>query len=122
MDGNGDRVVRTLSAAYFSTACFSEFTLLGIALHNFCVTPDYIAALKTGMRVLTAISDRVNPAPADLEELLRFTPECSALPIDELACEVVQRAINGSVEFVEHVVRGTYFGAAAVARPIAQRA
>ena len=81
-----------------------------------------LAAIKTGLRVLTAISDRAHPAPADVQELLRFAPECSALPVDELACEVVQRALNASVEFVEHVVRETCSAAPPLLGPIAQRA
>jgi len=45
-------------------------------------------------RVLKAIADMVNPASADVKELLRLTPECSDLAVDELACEIVQRAIK----------------------------
>jgi len=81
-----------------------------------------LEAIKTGLRVLAAISDRANPAPVDVQELLRLAPECADLPIDELACEVVHRAINASVEFVEHVVRGTHSAAPLLLGPIAQRA
>ena len=56
--------------------------------------PYNLAAMKTGLRVLAAISDDLNPAPSDVEELLQFAPECSTLPIDELACLVVQRALK----------------------------
>lgn len=43
---------------------------------------------------LVAIMDGVNPARVDVEELQSFAPDCSDLPIDELACEVVQRAVK----------------------------
>ena len=44
--------------------------------------------------MLVAIMDGVNPERLDVEELQRFAPDCSDLPIDELACEVVQRAVE----------------------------
>lgn len=63
-------------------------------LHNWGMRPDNIATIKTGLRVLAAMSDKINPALGDVQELRRFAPECSALPNDELACVVVQRAVK----------------------------
>jgi hypothetical protein len=54
--------------------------------------PDYVAAMKTGVRVLKAISDRVNPAFDDVEELRRLAPEFSDLSLDDLAFEIILRA------------------------------
>ena len=53
-----------------------------------------MAAMETATRVLMAIVDRGKPEPCDVEELQKFAPECSDLPVDELACEVVQRAVK----------------------------
>jgi len=51
-----------------------------------------MAAMQVALRVLTAINERHNPAPEDLEELRRLLPEID-LPSDELACKVVQDAL-----------------------------
>lgn len=58
------------------------------------VMPVSIAAMKVGLRVLTAISNPADPAPRHVEELLRFAPECSGLRADDLACEVIHRALT----------------------------
>jgi hypothetical protein len=55
---------------------------------------DSTVAMRTALRVLMAITDRAQPDPVDVEELRRVAPECSALATDELACEVVQRALQ----------------------------
>ena len=55
---------------------------------------DTMASIDTATRVLMAIMDKGKPEPCDVEELRRFAPDCSDLPVDELACEVVQRAVK----------------------------
>jgi len=55
---------------------------------------DYVAAMNTGLRVLMAISDRVNPASDDVEELRRLAPEFSDLCIADLAFEIILRAVS----------------------------
>ena len=36
--------------------------------------PENIAAIRTALRVLTAMTDKVYPEPNDLEKLLRLAP------------------------------------------------
>ena len=55
------------------------------------MVPDSIAEVKVALRVSNAITARVNPEPRDVEELRGFAPDCSNLPVDELAYAVVQR-------------------------------
>jgi len=55
---------------------------------------DYVAAMKIGLRVLKAISDRSDPASDDVEELRRLAPEFSNLCIDDLAFEIILRAAS----------------------------
>jgi hypothetical protein len=55
---------------------------------------DYVAAMNTGLSVLKAIPDRVNPASDDVEELRRLGPEFSDLCIDDLAFEIILRAAS----------------------------
>lgn len=52
---------------------------------------DNVAAMRTAVRVLTAITNRVEPSLPDVMELRRLAPEYPNLPADELACQVVQR-------------------------------
>ena len=52
------------------------------------------AALQTALRVLTAVCARTAPEPKDVEELKHLAPGLVNLPIDELACAV----INGMME------------------------
>jgi hypothetical protein len=66
-----------------------------LAGYNVQITmPDSTSAMKTASRVLMAVTDRAAPDPDDVEDLLRLAPDCSALPIDELACEVVHRLLK----------------------------
>ena len=51
-------------------------------------------ALKTTLRVLTAISDHREPSPADVEALRRYAPGLSEAPIDEVVCDVIQHALR----------------------------
>jgi hypothetical protein len=55
---------------------------------------ESIEALKTALRVLTAISERTNPEPADIETLKSYAPLLADAPDDELACDVIQQAIR----------------------------
>jgi hypothetical protein len=53
-----------------------------------------IDALKTALRVLTAIVDMRKPHPADVEQLRRFAPlRADALP-GELAVDVLHQAVK----------------------------
>jgi hypothetical protein len=49
--------------------------------------------MKTALRVLSALTEKQHPDPADLEELQRLAPDAEGLALDELACEVIQQAI-----------------------------
>jgi DNA-binding NarL/FixJ family response regulator len=53
-----------------------------------------IDAMKIALRVLTAITEKRNPDPDDLQELHRLAPLQPGASPDELACEVIQQAIK----------------------------
>jgi len=55
-------------------------------------------AMKTALRVLTAITERRVPAPEDIEELRQAVPNGASLPNDELACEAIQIALRRRAE------------------------
>jgi hypothetical protein len=48
-------------------------------------------AMEVALRVLTAISTKLDPEPADVERLRQLEPQEVTLPIDELACAVIRR-------------------------------
>jgi hypothetical protein len=48
-------------------------------------------AMELALRVLTAISTKRDPEPADVETLRQLEPREANLPIDELACAVIKR-------------------------------
>lgn len=50
-------------------------------------------ALEIGVRVLAAVVGRSALDPADVVELRRFAPELEHLPVDQLACEVINRCV-----------------------------
>lgn len=52
------------------------------------------AAMKAALRVLTALSEHQEPDQADLDELHWYAPSERQCPIDELACEAIQRALK----------------------------
>ncbi len=54
--------------------------------------------MKIGLRVLMALNEKRAPDPADLDALRHFTPLLGDLAPDELACEVIQRAIEWRAE------------------------
>ena len=57
-----------------------------------------LTAMKTALRVLTAITERHDPAPEDIEELRLAVPNSASLPNDELACEAIQMALRRRAE------------------------
>jgi hypothetical protein len=57
-----------------------------------------LSAMKTALRVLTAITERQVPAREDVEELRQAVPNGSSLPNDELACEAIQIALRRRAE------------------------
>ena len=54
--------------------------------------------MKTAMRVLAALNEKRDPTPADIDELRGLAPDFSATGLDELACEVIQRALRHRAE------------------------
>ena len=59
---------------------------------------DGEVVMQVALRVLMAITDRQLPAPQDIRELRRLAPLSADTPIDELACEVIQLALNNRAE------------------------
>jgi len=53
-----------------------------------------LQAMKTAMRVLSAINEKREPDAADLEELRSLAPLLANLPPDELACDVIKQALQ----------------------------
>ena len=51
-------------------------------------------AIKVALRVLTAITQDRHPAAKDVEELYRLAPEGTYQTLDEVACAVVQNALE----------------------------
>ena len=60
-------------------------------------------ALKVALRVLSACTERRQADPSDLDNLRQYAPDSEKLPPDELACEVIQRALKARA-----IARGTY--------------
>ena len=50
--------------------------------------------LMTALRVLTAVVDHKNPNPVDIRELQRLSPNTLYLSADEMACDVIHRAMQ----------------------------
>jgi len=50
-------------------------------------------AMETALRVLTAFADKHTPNPVDGEALRRLALKQTNVPLDELACEVIELAI-----------------------------
>ena len=53
-----------------------------------------MAAMRTALRVLTAITEHHPPISADVEELRQLAPVLGHLPPDELACEVIRMGVK----------------------------
>ncbi len=54
--------------------------------------------MKAALRVLSALTEKQPPDPSDLSVLLQYAPLQKDTPPDELACEVIQRAIRTRAE------------------------
>jgi hypothetical protein len=52
-------------------------------------------ALQVGLRVLNAITYGCDADPIDILQLEAYAPTAAHLPPDDLACEVIQLALNG---------------------------
>jgi hypothetical protein len=50
--------------------------------------------LELALRVLTAITDKCYPDPADVAALRRLAPFAGPMPVDELACELIQGVLR----------------------------
>ncbi len=55
---------------------------------------DTLAPIEIALRVLKAINHRRQPDPADVESLYYLAPLLSDVPVDELACDVIQQALQ----------------------------
>jgi len=55
---------------------------------------DIDAALHAALRVLVAICGRTKPNAKDVTELQRIAPTYANLAVDELACKVVDAALE----------------------------
>ena len=53
-----------------------------------------LSAMETALRVLSALTHRKNLDPNDEDELRRLAGNTQTGNLDELACEVIQRAIH----------------------------
>lgn len=51
-------------------------------------------AMKTALLVLTALNERRQPDPADIEALQQYGPQRDGMELDEFACEVIQQALR----------------------------
>jgi hypothetical protein len=58
---------------------------------------ESIEVMKAALRILTALTEKTPLSGPDLDELLGFAPDLTNLPPDELACEVIQRAMKRQV-------------------------
>jgi hypothetical protein len=57
-----------------------------------------LAAMQTALRVLTALSEKRDPDPADIDALVGYAPLLENLSVDELACDVIQQALKRRAE------------------------
>ncbi|HXS93137.1 MAG TPA: hypothetical protein VN736_00950 [Candidatus Limnocylindrales bacterium] len=55
-------------------------------------------ALKTALRVLTAVRDKQPPDSGDLEALRAFAAAACVSSPEELACDVIQQALKRRAE------------------------
>jgi hypothetical protein len=54
---------------------------------------DRLTAIEIALLVLKAINEKRHPDPVDAESLRRLEPMSSHVPLDELACDVIQQAL-----------------------------
>jgi len=56
-------------------------------------------AMKTALRVLTAITEKRQPDPADITLLRNYAgPQPQDIALDEFACTIIQRALKRRAE------------------------
>jgi hypothetical protein len=55
---------------------------------------ESLDAMKLSLRVLSALNEKRDPDPTDVEQLRALAPFVADLPPDELACEVISRALQ----------------------------
>lgn len=53
-----------------------------------------VDAMTVALRVLTALTQQQYPDPQDLATLRELAPDAAVQSADELACEVIQRALK----------------------------
>ena len=56
--------------------------------------PDQVAMIETALRVLTAVTEKRLPDPADMETLRSYAPVLEDFPPDELACHIIQQSLR----------------------------
>ena len=66
---------------------------------------DIDSAMQTALRVLAAILEQTEPNGADVVELRRIAPIDANLPVDELACQVVNAAVEERKKGARHACR-----------------
>jgi hypothetical protein len=54
--------------------------------------------MELALRVLNALTYKRNPDPNDIDALHQLAPDFAGLPADELACQVIQRALKCRAE------------------------
>ena len=57
---------------------------------------ESLAVMQTALRVLTAINERSEPEPADVDELRRLIPHAKSIPLDRLACDAIWMRLSRS--------------------------
>src|SRR5215813_6016030 len=72
------------------------------------VKKESIEVMKIALRVLTSITEKSGPTRDDLDGLLSFAPDLTRIPPDELACEVIQRAMKRQVHLQRALSTGRY--------------
>jgi hypothetical protein len=60
---------------------------------------ESLEAMKTALRVLTALTEKLQPSPLDVDMLRQYAgPQPDGIGLDEYACDVIQRAIKRRAE------------------------
>lgn len=77
-------------------------------MQSIATMADNLAAMRTALRVLTAILNHAEPDPTDVAELYRLAPDRPGLALDELACEVVHRLHEKRANADRTNVRGQF--------------
>jgi hypothetical protein len=57
-----------------------------------------LEVIQTATRVLTDLTDQRKPDPADIERLRDYDEETNGRDLDELACDVIQKALRRRAE------------------------